>query len=155
MWEAFDITLGQARFVSRWAGLGFGGSVSDERLESELGRLVPRVEDLDFGVLDRGRETFHRPRTMTLIGDHHDLPLRFAREFSIHSYSDHFGLLVLRGGAEAVAEMNEFVSLRSAPSFERVLLSDGNGAARPVGSVSVERVERRGVSEHGVIVGLG
>lgn len=168
MWEAFDITLGQAQIVSQWVGFGSGRAVSDERLELELGRLVPRSEDLDVGVLDRGREAFHQPRVMTLIGDHQDLPLHFAREFSVHSYADHFGLLVLRsragatsdlsdlieiefrhvqgmrvapdyrelfvtdssatldaGGAEVVAEMDEFVPLRLAPSFERVLLSDG------------------------------
>ncbi|MGY4388747.1 hypothetical protein ACVWXB_002046 [Streptomyces sp. TE12347] len=41
------------------------------------------------------------------------------------------------------------------PLRARRRVGDGNGAARPVGSLSVERVERRGVSERGVIVGLG
>ncbi|MFG2340857.1 hypothetical protein [Streptomyces yangpuensis] len=125
MWEAFDVTLGQARVVSQWMGLGSGGSLSDERLELEIGRLVPRGVELDLGVLDRGREELRLPRRAVLVGDHRSLPLRFHGDFFTHRYEAHLGLLILRGwGGETIKsgslveiEFQHVQGMRVAPEY--------------------------------------
>ncbi|MFF4387514.1 hypothetical protein ACFY0G_12120 [Streptomyces sp. NPDC001552] len=147
MWEAFDITLGQAQLVSAWTGANCGGSLSEARLERELGRLVPRGEDLDIGALDRGREAYLQPRRMALVGDHRDLPSHFRREFRVHGYTSGGGLLVLRsGGAQDAGglldiEFQHVQGMRLAPGYGELFITDSFAGLDAAGADMVAELD--------------
>ncbi|WP_327738148.1 hypothetical protein OG749_34570 [Streptomyces nojiriensis] len=149
LWEAFDITLGQALLVSEWVGLKADGVVSEERVELEIGRLVPRFKELDIGVLDRGRQALRQPRSATLVGDHQSFPLRFQGDFFVHHFSAHLGLLVLRSWVGDTAgeagvldiEFQHVQGMRVAADYRGLLMADASDVPDAAGVDVVDEME--------------
>ncbi|MFB7475175.1 hypothetical protein [Kitasatospora sp. NPDC056184] len=96
VWQAFRITYGQAQLVLARSGLDRGGRIDEAGLDAEVGRLLPRTEDLDVGVVDRARYSARQPRRMELRATQDDLPVRLPGEFRLLRYGP-YRMVVLRG----------------------------------------------------------
>ncbi|WP_380282413.1 hypothetical protein [Kitasatospora purpeofusca] len=99
MWQAFRITIGQARTVVALSGPGPDARLDEDALEREVGRLLPRTDELGVGLVDRERYARRLPRRMVLTATHDDLPAHLPGESRLVQYGGAH-LLVLRGRPE-------------------------------------------------------
>ncbi|MER5352334.1 hypothetical protein ABT093_18640 [Kitasatospora sp. NPDC002551] len=146
VWQAFRITYGQAQLVLAWSGLDRGGRVDEAGLDLQVGRLLPRTEELDAGVVDRARSSARRPRRMVLKATQDDLPVRLPGEFRLLRYGLH-RLLVLRGrpagpggdGSFLDVEFESILGMRVRPEY-RDLVVDHAPAAGTADGADAEAV---------------